>query len=495
MESLQTSCPNCGSSFKISQQQLNAAGGHVRCGSCRHVFDAQSRAVSTGVNPIATHGINPKTGRSTLEGEIGEFSQSFLDLNKTGQGTSPFLDMSDLDKTLAEKEEEWAQALLDEDDDSNKERPKIPDYLSLGDNSLKNKVNESLADGVKPFGTPEEVALAIDAPEGLDKRGSSNELDDILPNDIDGEKTGTKSQSNNKSNVSDTPRPIHSLDHFLEMSESDSDRQINSNKQTNQDSFNALDDFDILDEGDASRKVDEYSDTFEDKLDALFGDDTEEKPAAKIDDPFADSNDPFADSSDPFEGLDEQTLNQPASKADLIQQIEADPLELTLPSKRWQKLKTFGWVMLALVLLCLPLAQYIHFNFNDLAQQPNLRPLFGQACEKLGCTLPAQTDISLIKTGNLVVRSHPEEAGALAIDAVITNRATYSQPFPVLELLFTDAQGSVVAARAFQPSEYLKGELTGVTLMKQRQPVHIGLSIKDPGAEAVGYALQLKPAP
>lgn len=441
MASLQTSCPNCGSSFKISQQQLNAAGGHVRCGSCRHVFDAQSRAVKTDSHkPVATHGLSAdsrQTGRHTLEGDIGEFSQSFLDLNKTGQGTSPFLDMSDLDKSLAEKEEAWTQALLDDDDSGTAKRPDIPDYLSLGENSLQNKVNTTLGD-----------ETALDS--------------GVEAIDLDVPVEDSKS------------RNINSLDQFIESSDAE---KASSNADN---SFSSYDDFDFLEESEANREVDEYSDTFEAKLDALFGD--EDKPITAKED-------------DPFEGLDDGALAQTSHKAALIQQIQTDPLELTLPSKRWKKLKTAGWICLALVLLCLPVLQYIHFNFDELAQQANLRPIFGQVCEKVGCQLPPQKDISLIKTGNLVVRTHPEEAGALAIDAVLTNRANYSQPFPVLELLFTDAQGSVIAARAFQPSEYLKGELLGATLMQQRQPVHIALAIQDPGARAVGYALQLKPAP
>lgn len=463
MESLQTSCPNCGSTFKISQQQLNAAGGHVRCGSCRQVFDAQSRAVNAEA-PIATHSINQKSGRNTLEGEIGEFSQSFLELNKTGQGTSPFLDMSDLDKSLAEKEEAWTQALLDDDDNTEPLRPKVADYLSVGANSLKSKVNESIS----------EVDNSSTA--SPNRSSSAQQIDELNLGDIDLDEVDMAKASSEK-------RGVHSLDDFLAMSEADKASPHPDSGIT------AKDDFDLLQESEMSRSVDEYSDTFEDKLDALFGPDSFDKNDSTQS--ALDSHTPI---DDPFAGLDEDTLSsQPAHKAALIQQIQADPLELNLPSKRWKKLKAFGWAMLALVLLCMPLVQYLYFNFNELSQQANFRPLFTQACDKLGCQLPPQEDISQIKTGNLVVRSHPEEIGALAIDAVITNRAAYSQPFPALELLFTDAQGAVVAARSFQPSEYLKGELTGAKLMKQRQPVHVALSIKDPGDQAVGYALQLKP--
>jgi predicted Zn finger-like uncharacterized protein len=37
---LATRCPNCSSRFRVATDQLKLRGGMVRCGSCRHVFDA-----------------------------------------------------------------------------------------------------------------------------------------------------------------------------------------------------------------------------------------------------------------------------------------------------------------------------------------------------------------------------------------------------------------------------------------------------------------------
>ena len=39
---LATRCPNCQSMFRVVSDQLKLRGGLVRCGSCRHVFDAIS---------------------------------------------------------------------------------------------------------------------------------------------------------------------------------------------------------------------------------------------------------------------------------------------------------------------------------------------------------------------------------------------------------------------------------------------------------------------
>ncbi|WP_197486112.1 MJ0042-type zinc finger domain-containing protein, partial [Oleiphilus sp. HI0061] len=35
-----TQCPHCKASFKVSEEQLSAANGRVRCGACMNIFDA-----------------------------------------------------------------------------------------------------------------------------------------------------------------------------------------------------------------------------------------------------------------------------------------------------------------------------------------------------------------------------------------------------------------------------------------------------------------------
>ena len=44
-EAKQTKCPHCSSTFRISDAQLAAKGGSVRCGSCLQVFRADLHLV------------------------------------------------------------------------------------------------------------------------------------------------------------------------------------------------------------------------------------------------------------------------------------------------------------------------------------------------------------------------------------------------------------------------------------------------------------------
>ena len=106
-----------------------------------------------------------------------------------------------------------------------------------------------------------------------------------------------------------------------------------------------------------------------------------------------------------------------------------------------------------------------------------------------GCQRPYKVDITQVKSSNLVVRSHPEFSGALVVDAILYNRAAFSQPFPLLEMRFADINGQLLASRRFKPSEYLAGELAGNAEMPPQTPIHISLDILDPGTQAVNYSL------
>ena len=42
-----TQCPHCKASFKVSEEQLSAADGRVRCGACMSIFDAIAYTLSS----------------------------------------------------------------------------------------------------------------------------------------------------------------------------------------------------------------------------------------------------------------------------------------------------------------------------------------------------------------------------------------------------------------------------------------------------------------
>lgn len=181
--------------------------------------------------------------------------------------------------------------------------------------------------------------------------------------------------------------------------------------------------------------------------------------------------------------------NEPAMRAEALQDLTDDPLQLDWQKRRSPWGRRFFWLLLILLGAAGLAGQYVAYHFDELARQDQYRPWFQQLCPHIGCTVPSKVDIAKVKSSNLVVRSHPDFNGALVVDAIIYNRAPFSQPFPLLELRFADLNGHLIASRRFKPGEYLNGDLEGLVEMPPQTPIHIALDILDPGPKAVNYSL------
>ncbi|MDJ0877633.1 MAG: DUF3426 domain-containing protein [Halieaceae bacterium] len=96
-----------------------------------------------------------------------------------------------------------------------------------------------------------------------------------------------------------------------------------------------------------------------------------------------------------------------------------------------------------------------------------------------------------LQLANLVIRPHPEVAGALRLDAVIRNPAAEASPLPLLVLGFTNRQGEPRARRAFLPAEYLHG--SGPLRLPPNSEIQVSMALADPGRDAVNYLARLEP--
>ena len=62
---------------------------------------------------------------------------------------------------------------------------------------------------------------------------------------------------------------------------------------------------------------------------------------------------------------------------------------------------------------------------------------------------------------------------------------------PNLRLSFSDISGIPIASRTFHASEYLFGDMEGLTLLPANSEIRIQLNILDPDPDAVNYQLDL----
>ena len=212
-----------------------------------------------------------------------------------------------------------------------------------------------------------------------------------------------------------------------------------------------------------------------------------------------DRDDPFderqLDNSSDEESTEESvraadSVSETASEGQkIITGIAATPVEMEWhqTASPWPRRLTWGG--LSLLALLILIGQIGWHKFDTLNRIEPYRGMYQALCPIIGCSVPPSYDTRLIKSYNLVVRSHPKVQGALAIDSILLNTASFAQPFPKLTLIFSDINGTPIAQRTFEAAEYLGGELAGATEIPSQQPVHIALEILDPGADAVNYQL------
>lgn len=171
--------------------------------------------------------------------------------------------------------------------------------------------------------------------------------------------------------------------------------------------------------------------------------------------------------------------------------IAAEPLPVTAEEDSGSRLQTALWAGVNIALIALLLGQYAYFNRHDLVQYPELRPWLSQLCAVASCDTPLRRDVSRITLANRIVESHPRVPNALLIDATLVNDADFPQPYPLLEIRFSDLNNHLVAGRRFRPGEYLAAGTSLQSGLPPHQAVHITLEISDPGKEAVGFQFEM----
>lgn len=215
---------------------------------------------------------------------------------------------------------------------------------------------------------------------------------------------------------------------------------------------------------------------------ALLNDDPhaeeEEDPLA-----FLKKTQPQPAAPSPVRESNQDSFNLPAG----IANIKAAPLELNIrpPQRKRQRLIFAGLSTAALLLLII---QVSYFNSDEYAGHPKYRPWYGFVCDTIGCQMPPVADVRKIKsTASPQVSSHAKFADALTVDILFVNSAIFEQPFPLINVSFTNRLGNVIASRTFKPREYLDGEAAGMSMMPPQVPIHIALEIQDPGEQAGSY--------
>ena len=153
---------------------------------------------------------------------------------------------------------------------------------------------------------------------------------------------------------------------------------------------------------------------------------------------------------------------------------------------------TVLWSIGFLLLIATLFIEYIWFNRNQFIQVPEIQAEIKELCQTFDCknlTMRAPAKIQLA-TKNIF--SHPGEKDILMVKFTMKNNASFSQPYPVMSINFSDIRGSMVASRYFLPNEYLPLEYQQSnnkqqSLLQPDASTSVTLEIRDPGTQAIAY--------
>jgi len=189
---------------------------------------------------------------------------------------------------------------------------------------------------------------------------------------------------------------------------------------------------------------------------------------------------------------DRPSAIEPTEPATLAQRITFVHDRDAPPPKPIKKTARWPWFIGCLLLLTVLLAQAAYFFRVELASNlPDLKPALTSYCGLLQCTisLPQKADLMSIESSDL--EADPAQTNVITLNALLHNRAPYTQAYPNLELTLTDAQDKALARRIFHPAEYLKpGEDEKQGLAASRE-LGVKLNLDTTDLKASGYRLFL----
>ena len=113
-------------------------------------------------------------------------------------------------------------------------------------------------------------------------------------------------------------------------------------------------------------------------------------------------------------------------------------------------------------------------------------------CAALGCRLPLVADPSRLQLLARNVQPSPGVPRALLVSASVRNDAPFAQPYPVVTLVLSNAQGQPVAMRRLLPDEYMGDSRQREHGLAPGATAAILVEVTDPGGQAVAFEFRFE---
>lgn len=150
--------------------------------------------------------------------------------------------------------------------------------------------------------------------------------------------------------------------------------------------------------------------------------------------------------------------------------------------------KSRPWLLLALFLLLIAIAQSIYFLRNEIAiYYPHTKPYLVQACKKIACSIDLPKKIEFIAIDDSDIQEDANYAGLMHLSSTLINQAGFNQAYPNIELTLTDVEDKPKLRRIFKPSEYLTDKANIANGLGPGEEVKIKLAMTTQGETVAGY--------
>lgn len=175
-----------------------------------------------------------------------------------------------------------------------------------------------------------------------------------------------------------------------------------------------------------------------------------------------------------------------------LQHVVPDKFRDSYASQTRSVVSTVLWSIGILILTATLIIEYAWFNRDQLNKIPELQAAINTLCQQVQCENLSIRDPANIELITRNVYSHPNRKSALMVNVTMKNNAANAQPYPVMQIYFSDIRGHTVAARRFWPKEYLATEYQQTNseqpnLLQPNTSASISLEIQDPGKQAMTY--------
>lgn len=147
------------------------------------------------------------------------------------------------------------------------------------------------------------------------------------------------------------------------------------------------------------------------------------------------------------------------------------------------------WTAACVILLLLLTGQVAWAERGFLITQPVTGHWLRAGCAVLHCTLPLVAAPERLQVVDSNVQDYPGTTRALLISARIRNTAAFAQPYPVLAVSLSDAQGKRLAMRRLRPREYQDDTRALQRGLGPGESSVLMLEVADPGDRAVEFEL------